>query len=363
MKNTGTVRSRSTQKMVEEIPKWVVPGAVVWAWLPQMPHRYISHATRWQCKILSVIPYRSRRNPTSLILSVPTKEYMGRTFVQHYPTFEEFVDHPTENGSKAIPLKLRHKGRLSLEQHARPSCSERVEISAGESTFACKGCNAPSIPATLAPGSLKHATHENCTIKLMSKHLQHRNPNKKVSTMNKAQLYKALFGVEYPEGVRRAAMRFKKEALDRTTDAQKVERRQVEWEEYVSSHYDPLYRLAMKSSGAHPHDKRRNAWGALAKQSKQQLVTNLIDAGYPSNYVDVLMGGVEFPARFTTIAENLSARTCQTCHCHVMEGIAGFEPPSLNGILKKSVQVGPVSFETIRCAFMFLLTTIFVFFT
>ena len=111
------------------VPDWIVPGTTVWAWLPQMPSRYYVSTTRWQCQVLAVLPYRSRHKPASVILSVPTEVYMGKSFCQHYPLFDEFVDHPNDANAKALSLTLYRNGLLLERVEAlTPRASESSEI-------------------------------------------------------------------------------------------------------------------------------------------------------------------------------------------------------------------------------------------
>ena len=102
--------------MAQAVPSWVVTGATVWAWLPQMPNPYYVSSTRWECEILAVKLSRSRRNPASVILSVPTEVYMGKSFKHYYPLFDAFVKHPTNPDSEALELKVYRGSTLVLEQ-------------------------------------------------------------------------------------------------------------------------------------------------------------------------------------------------------------------------------------------------------
>ena len=117
--------------MGDEIPAWITPGATVFAWLPQMPHRYIQQATRWQCKVLSVQRYQSRRRPASVILSVPEEVYLNKSFSQYYPDFDGYVRHVDDQQKSimALPLKLYNNDKLQLEQtqpQAPPALSQSV---------------------------------------------------------------------------------------------------------------------------------------------------------------------------------------------------------------------------------------------
>ena len=115
--------------MDDKIPAWVKPGATVFAWLPQMPNRYINQPTRWQCKVLSVQQWQSRHRPESVILSVPEEVYMNKSFSQYYPDFDGYVRHidDQQQSIQALPLKIYRNNKLQLEQtQAQPALSQPV---------------------------------------------------------------------------------------------------------------------------------------------------------------------------------------------------------------------------------------------
>ena len=110
--------------MADVVPNWIFAGATVWAWLPQQPHRVYPTPTRWECTIIEVKPARSRTIPLSVILSVPTEVFKNKSFRQYFPEFTEFVDHPNDPNSQALPLNLYRNNKLMLEQvEAPPSIS------------------------------------------------------------------------------------------------------------------------------------------------------------------------------------------------------------------------------------------------
>ena len=103
--------------MTQAVPSWVFTGATVWAWLPQKPNPYYISTTRWECQILAVKHSRSRVNPTHVILSVPTEVYMGKTFKQYYPLYDDYVEHPTNPDAEALKLNVHRGGTtIVLEQ-------------------------------------------------------------------------------------------------------------------------------------------------------------------------------------------------------------------------------------------------------
>ncbi len=132
--------------MDDKIPAWVTPGATVFAWLPQMPHRYINQPTRWQCKVLSVQQRQSRHRPESVILSVPEEVYLNKSFSQYYPDFNGYVRHidDQQKSIKAIPLKLYRNNTLQLEQTQPPPALSQPVISPSPTTSVIQ--NVPAVP-------------------------------------------------------------------------------------------------------------------------------------------------------------------------------------------------------------------------
>lgn len=269
--------------------------------------------------------------------------------------------------------------RCNQPLHAWPTCAKRVEVSTetDSNEFVCFRCNmrsscsAPSIPVSLKPGTLEHATHKNCTSEFLRAHVRHRFPKLALTGLKKGQLYNKLFGVQYPkEAEQSARANSRRHQRETATDAQRERRREERWNDYVATHWDPLFRIAMKNSQAFPNDRKKDEWSKESKQQKQTLVhshshtltltlshiyththiqaNNMVTAGFPGNYVDVLMYDVDFPTTFDVIKNRLSKHSCDICHCHLMQVIPDFEPPGIRGILKKTQVVEEVSFASLK---------------
>ena len=133
--------------MGDKIPAWITPGVTVFAWLPQMPHRYIRQPTRWQCKVLSVQRSQSRRRPASVILSVPEEVYMNKSFSQYYPDFDGYVRHVDDQQKSimALPLKLYRNDKLQLEQTQPPPALSQSVSSPSPTTNTTQNMSAASV--------------------------------------------------------------------------------------------------------------------------------------------------------------------------------------------------------------------------